>query len=222
MTKYKNKFGEVTDLFNTPSLLEYEEDSESLEWYSIEGSDRIYELSRQLRTFLNYKSVVIRFRFSGSQKEENNPNKGQIIKYEDALFSLYLRYATLLKRIGVEKGTIAEKIRILIEKVKTQPNDLDINLLKEIKHLGGELWKNLHILSEFKFHYHPRLLHMAIKIACVLSSVEGVYFLYFSDFYSELKWSYLQLEKELSALLCSNEDEQFEIKKKKRQVRILE
>ena len=46
MTKYKNKFGEVTDLFNTPSLLEYEEDSESLEWYSIEGSDRIYELSR--------------------------------------------------------------------------------------------------------------------------------------------------------------------------------
>ncbi len=76
MTKYKNKFGEVTDLFNTPSLLEYEEDSESLEWYSIEGSERIYELSRQLRTFLNYKSVVIRFRFSGSQKEENNPNKG--------------------------------------------------------------------------------------------------------------------------------------------------
>ena len=139
MTKYKNKFGEVTDLFNTPSLLEYEEDSESLEWYSIEGSERIYELSRQLRTFLNYKSAVIRFRFSGSQKEENNPNKDPIIKYEDALFSLYLRYATLLKRIGVEKGTIAEKIRILIEKVKTQPNDLDINFLKEIKHLGGEL-----------------------------------------------------------------------------------
>ncbi len=76
----------------------------------------------------------------------------------------------------MEKGTIAEKIRILIEKVKTQPNDLDINFLKEIKHLGGELWKNLHILSEFEIHYHPRLLQMAIKIACVLSSVEGVFF----------------------------------------------
>ena len=222
MTKNIINLSGLSDSFNTPSLLEYEEDSESLDWYSTEGSERINELSRQLRTFLNYKSAIIQFRFSGSQKGENFLNKDQIIKSESELFSIYSRYTALIKKIGVEEGTIAEKIRILIEKVKIQPNDLDINQLKKIKHLREELWKNLHIFSEFEFHYYPRLLHMAIKIACVLSNVEGVFFSLFSDFYGELKRSYLQLEKELSGLIYLNENEQFEAKKKKRSVKILE
>ena len=222
MTKNIINLSGLSDSFNTPSLLEYEEDSESLDWYSMEGSERINELSRQLRTFLNYKNAIIQFRFSGSQKGENFLNKDQIIKCESELFSIYSRYTALIKKIGVEEGTIAEKIRILIEKVKIQPNDLDINQLKKIKHLREELWKNLHIFSEFEFHYYPRLLHMAIKIACVLSNVEGVFFSLFSDFYGELKRSYLQLEKELSGLIYLNENEQFEAKKKKRSVKILE
>ena len=33
------------------------------DWYEIEGARKIKELSRQLRTFFNYKAEVIRYRF---------------------------------------------------------------------------------------------------------------------------------------------------------------
>jgi len=33
------------------------------DWYEIEGARKIKELSRQLRTFFNYKTEVIRYRF---------------------------------------------------------------------------------------------------------------------------------------------------------------
>jgi len=222
MTKNIKNTDGLYDSFISPSFLEYDMDFEFLEWYSLEGSERISELSRQLRTFLNYKSSIISLRFSRSQKEGNIFKEDLLVKYRGEFFLVYSRYSILLKSIGVDEETIAEKIRILMEKVKIQPNDLEINQLKEIKYLGEELWKNIHILSGFEFHSHSRLLHMAIKIACILCTVEGVFFSLFSDFYGELKWSYLQLEKELSALLCLNENQQFKTKKKKRQVRILE
>lgn len=217
-----NNLGEIFNLFNASSVLEYEEDPVFLEWYSIEGFDRINEISRQLQTFLNYKSALILFRFSRSQKGNNIIKRDVLIKYGDDLFLTYSRYSTFLKRVGIGEGTIAEKIRILIEKVRIQPNYLEINLLKEIKHLGGELWKIIHILSVFEFNSHSRVFHMVIKIACVLCSVEGVFFSLFSNFYGELKRSYLQLEKEISGLLYLSEDKQFEAKKYNRKVKILE
>jgi len=222
MTKNSNNFIGLHDFFSNPSLLDYEEDSEFLEWYSIEGSERINELSRQLRSFLNYKSAIIRFRFSESREIDNTLKKDSIMKRESELSSLFSRYVTLLKIIGVEEGIVAEKILILIEKVKAQPNDFEINLLKELKCLGGEIWKILHIFSEFEIHYHPQLLNIAIKIAVILCSAEGAFFSLFSDFYGELKQSYLKLKGELSSLLRLNEEDKFKAKKKKRLVRIIE
>ncbi len=222
MTKYNNNFVSLHDIFDDPSLLDYEEDSEFLEWYSIEGSERISELSRQLRTFFNYKSVIIRFRYSRTWEGDNTPKKDLIMKWEGELFSLSSRHAMLLKSIGVEDRAVAEKILILMERVKVQSNNFEINLLKEIKQLGGEIWKILHILSELEIHRHPKLLQVAIKIACILCSAESAFFWPFSRFYEELKLNYLQLEEELSGLLQLNGAEQLKAREKKRRVRILE
>lgn len=222
MTKKVNNLVGVYDLFNTPSFLEYDVDFEFSEWYSLEGYERIKELSRQLRTFLNYKSSIINLRFSGSQNCNKIIKKDDINKRENELFYLSSRFTSLLKTIGGEEGALSEKIRIFIDKVKSQPNNLEIKLLKETKLLSSEIWKNLHILSELELHSYHQLLHIAIKVACILCNVEGVFFPVYSDFYRELNHNYLQLENELSALLCLNEHQQFETKKKKRQVRILE
>jgi len=43
--------------------IESEYDEIFNEWYEIEGIRKIRELSRQLRTFFNYKAEVIRYRF---------------------------------------------------------------------------------------------------------------------------------------------------------------
>ena len=223
MVKNKNDLDWLyNSLTDDPFFSDYDEDSEFLEWYSIEGSNRISELSRQLRSYLNYKNAIIRYRFSGSQKADNFFNKDLMLKRGSELFSEYSRYTIFLNRIGADEASIAKQILILKDKVKIQPNNLEINLLKEIKHIGGKMWENLHILSEFELHYHPQLLYMAIKVACILSSTEGVFFSLFTDFYGELKHSYLQLEKELSELLCLIGDKHFETETNKKRVNILE
>lgn len=222
MVKHNNDLGCLYNSLKDLSFSEYDEDSEFLEWYSIEGSNRISELSRQLRSYLNYKNAIIRYRFTGSQKANNILNNDSILKRGSELFSEYSRYTVLLNKIGADEVSIVKQILILKNKVQIQPNALEINLLKEIKRIDGNMWENLHILSEFELHYHPQLLHMAIKVACILSSVEGVFFSLFTDFYSELKNSYLQLEKELSELLCLKEDKHFETEKNIKRMNILE
>jgi len=41
-----NNLGDIYDLFSSSSFLEYEAESKYLEWYSVEGSKRLSELSR--------------------------------------------------------------------------------------------------------------------------------------------------------------------------------
>jgi len=222
MVRNTNNFISLYDIFDNPSFLDYEENSEFLEWYSTEGSKRISELTRQLRSFLNYKSAVIRLRFSKTQESNIILKKDPKIKWETEFFSLSSQYANLLKMIGLEERTVKEKILILMERVKTQPNNLEIDLLKEINLLGSKIWKIHHILSELEIHNYTRFFLMVIKIASILCSVENAFFWPFSSFYEELKTNYLQLEKEISGLLQLNGEEQFEAKKKKRREGILE
>lgn len=222
MRKNINNTDGFYDSFDLSSFLEFELDSEFLEWYSVEGSERIGELSRQLRTFLNYKTSIIRLRFSGSQNGNNLIKNDDIIKRESELFSLSSQFTSLLKKIGVEEGELSKEIRNFIDNVKTQPNDVRLKLLKEIKLLCSKIWRNVHLLSELELHNYHQLLHITIKVACILCSVESGFFPVYSDFYKELKHNYLQLEQELSAVLCLSKNERFETMKKKRRVRILE
>ncbi len=217
MTKNANSQEVFIDSYNTTSYLEHDVDSDFLEWYIVEGSNRINELSRQLRSFLNYKSNITLLRFSIFKMDYRTLKKDSISKRVEDLISLFTRYSKTLVMIGIEYESIAEKTRNLLQKIKIQPNNHEISLMKEIKHLESEIWKNLHILSESELNYHPQELHTAIKLACILSSVEGVFYPLFSDFYTELKLDYLKLEKEITELLQLNSTEQskdIEIKKR--------
>lgn len=218
----KNNGNVIQNSFNTMSLLELEDDSEFIEWCFLEGSERISELSRQLRTFLNYKNEIIRFRYSKSRESMCKFKLETIMMDEDDIFLLSSRYITLLKMIRAEDKTVTQKILILIERIKAKPNNFEVNLLKEIKQLGSKIWKKLHFLSESEIHNQPHLFKIAIKIAGILSSAEKAFFWPFSYFYEELKFSYLQLEQELLGLLRVAEDGQYKIKRKKSQVLILE
>ncbi len=99
MARNTNNFVNIYDIFDNPSFLDYEENSEFLEWYSTEGSKRISELTRQLRSFLNYKSVVIRLRFSKTQEDDIILKKDPKIKWETEFFSLSSQYANLLNLV---------------------------------------------------------------------------------------------------------------------------
>ncbi len=221
MQRDEDNFDSPVDIFEDLSFLNYEEDSEFLEWYSIEGSNKISELSRQLRSYFNYKSAVIRYRFSDNQFD-SIIIKDPIKKKESELLSLSSLYIKLLKKIGLNDKSVKEKILILIERVKTQPYDFEKSLLREIKQLGSKIWKYLHIISDLEIHNRPQLLQLAIKIAHILCEAEDAFYWPFSCFFNELKTNYQQLEKESSEFIQLNEVEKIEVKKNPREERILE
>jgi hypothetical protein len=202
--------------------LEYDEENEFIEWYSIEGAERISELSRQLRTFINFKKAIIHLRFSRSKNHNRMSKDDLITKYESNLITSTLRFITLLKMVGIDDGVIVEKIRILINKLQKNPNKIEINQLKEINFLCNKIWKLLHILSELEINNHPQLISKAIKISSISCEVKNALFPLFSDFYSELKKNYLQLDNELSCLLRLKNKHYIKIKKKKIGVRVVE
>lgn len=214
MTNLTDDLIDIYDISDNISLLETEATSEFLDWYSLEGSDRIFELSRQLRSFLNYKCEIIRIRFSKSNRSEPITMQNPIKIRERDLALLFSQYSALLGKIGIVDGKIAEKIIELIQKVKNKSLEIDKKYFKEIKTLSKKIWNVLHSLSELELHRHPRLLNVIIQIASLLCSSESVYFSPFSDFYRELKLNYLQLEGEISNLIPVADEMRKEIKKK--------
>jgi len=170
------------------------------DWYSLEGSESLIELSRQFRTFFNYKYLIIRSKFLKINKSTKIANDDKIISCKNNIFNLSSQLINLLNEIGVENGNIIEKIQILEQKVGRLPTKPNTLLLKKIKILGEEIWENLHIISELELYYHPELLKIAISVANIVSSVKGAYNLILLDFFIELRRNYLQLEKEIEIL----------------------
>ncbi len=209
------------DSLNESSLLNIGDDSVFLEWILMEGSERIKELSRQLRTFLNFKFVLIRQRYSKSSID-NNKTISEIYTEQCKDFSkLVSEYLLLIKKIGADEDCLAKKLHIIIEKVKFQANDSKIETLKRIKLLGGFIWKKIHILSECE-QYNSILLKIIIRTAKLLCNAESSFYFPFTDFYRELEKNYVDLEYEISNLLQSNRIKEYDENRRQLKVKILE
>ena len=208
--------------FNDLTYLDEYIEDEILEWYSIEGVERIKELSRQIRTFLNYRTSMIYLRFSRSQKCDNVKNREIILKKEIAVNEATSHLLIKLKDIGVYNGNlINEKIQDLFEKIRCLPNNIDINRLKFIKFTSKNIWELIHILSELEIHHHPRLFNRIMNIACIICEIQSVMFYPFSDFYYELKSNYLLLAEEMSDLLNINNNNKSSSIMNKKRVKVL-
>lgn len=208
--------------FNDLTYLDEYIEDEILEWYSIEGVERIKELSRQIRTFLNYRTSMIYLRFSRSQKCDNVKNREIILKKEIAVNEATSHLLIKLKDIGVYNGNlINEKIQDLFEKIRCLPNNIDINRLKFIKFTSKNIWELIHILSELEIHHHPRLFNRIMNIACIICEIQSVMFYPFSDFYIELKSNYLLLAEEMSDLLNINSINKSSYAMNKKKVKVL-
>lgn len=202
----------LVEIFSNPSYLDYEEYFEFMEWYSLEGNIQIIELSRQLRTCLNYRSSLIRGNLFNFQKKNIDYKNEKLMKHKEDLISLSSRYVALLNNEIIEKKNIKKKLLYLIEKVKNHLNNYDINLLKEIKVLNQKLWNVLHLLSEYDLSHHPELLKLIIKIASICSSAASIFYYALSHFYEEIARNYQQMEKEL---IQTSQEEIFTPKKMK-------
>lgn len=195
-----------------PCYLDYVEYSEFMEWYSLEGNTQIIELSRQLRTYLNYRSSLIRGNLVNFKNENISYKTENLLKNKQKLISLSSRFVTLLNNEMLREKNINKKILCLIDRVKIHHTNYDINLLKEIKVLNQKIWYILHLLSEYDLSHHRDLLRLIFKIADICCNTASIFDYALSHFYQEITKNYQQMEREL---IQFNHEEIFTPKKVK-------
>lgn len=220
MVYNNDKLAIIDDDFHDLPYLEYDEENIFHEWYLIEGEERISELSRQLRTFFNYKQSIIHVKFSKLRKYTKNSHSESISRHGNDLITHTSRFIALLKNIGVEDGNIVETLKIRMKKLVLNPKRADIEKLQEIKKDIKKIWEILHVLSELGLYNNRSLLKTAIKISCISCEVNTALFSGLANFYSELNKNYLQLEQDLIGSNQFDEQEQFPVNKRKIGVRI--
>ena len=201
---------------------EEENNLEFFDWYDTEVSESINKLSRHLRSFFNYKKAVIQLRYSSPQKFEISHQKKPILDLEGKLASLSSQYISKLRLLGLKEDLLVEKLLFLLEKAKIQPNNPEINTLKEIKDSTSKIWRIIHVLSEYEIYDSPRLLNVVIQITNLLCSTQGVFSPLFSEFYRELRENYLLLGNDLAGILQNDEKNQFNVEIMNKRVKLKE
>ena len=72
-------------------------------WYEIEGARKIKELSRQLRTFFNYKTEVLRYRYRSTLNLTENDTNTKYYSRKQEIESLTNKFIFILWVIQYKK-----------------------------------------------------------------------------------------------------------------------
>ncbi len=164
------------------------------EWYEIEGVRKIKELSRQFRTFFNYKTEVIRYRFRSNLAPTENFTNTNFFTQKQKIESLTLEFITMLRKMKKTAQTLEQGIRSLFY----NNNKSQFNQLSEIT---DQLFILIHYFSEESLHSHPKFLKFIILLAQDICMVKKCLYAQFSEFFEELEINYSNLEKELNILV---------------------
>ena len=164
------------------------------DWYEIEGVKKIKELSRQLRTFFNYKKEVIRYRFRSNPHLAENYINTKFFSQKQEIETLTHEFITMLKKLKSSTQTLEEGIRSLF----FNSNKKHLNKLSGITEKLSIL---IHYFSEENIHDHPKFLKFVVVLGKNICLAKKCLYIQFSKFYSELEINYHELEGELDSLL---------------------
>ena len=174
--------------------IELEFDDIFNDWYEIEGVRKIKELSRQLRTFFNYKTEVIRYRFRSNLFPAKNCANTKFFSQKQKIESITYEYITMLKKLKKNTQTLEQGIRSLFfgnNKIQ----------LKNLLEITEKLFMLLHYFSEESLHDHPKFLKFNITLAKNICLVKKCLYAQFNEFFEELEINYDNLEGELEDLI---------------------
>jgi len=163
-------------------------------WYEIEGTNKIKELSRQLRTFFNYKAEVIRYRFRPRPNHAENGTNTKFFSRKQEIESQTHEFVILLKEIKKNGQTLEQGIQSLF----FNNNKIPLNKISEISEKLSIL---LHYFSEESVHDYPKLLKFNVILAQNICLVKKCLYAQFSEFFEELEINYKNLEGELENLI---------------------
>lgn len=168
------------------------------EIFEIEGISRIKELSRELRTFFNYKAEVIRYRFQTNVLPNHFPNNNHTINTlhskKQEIESISHNFISLLKSIKKNDTTLEQDIYYL-------HFDKNTTRLNRISTITEQISNLIHSLSEQGIHNHPKFLKFIVTLAKNVCFMKKCLKTEFYMFYDELEMNYQNLNRELAELL---------------------
>ncbi len=202
----------MTDYIEDP-YFESEYDEIFNNWFEIEGKRKIKELSRQLRTFFNYKTEVIRYRYQPSQilaeKDINTTFYSQKQEIETLTRDFIIKLRSFKKNgLSLEQGIHS----LLYNNCRTR--------LKGLSEIAEKLSMLIHNFSELNLHNHPRFLKFIVVLVQNILIVKKCLNARFSGFYEELEINYNGLERELATLLENTPSVKIKIPKKQLEERL--
>ena len=164
------------------------------EWFEIEGVRKIMELSRQLRTFFNYKKEVIRYRFRSNLDSLGTNTTTKNYPQKQKIESLIYDFTSLLNQIKKKEYPIEEAIRNLYY-------EKNFSHIKRLSIITERLFDLIHSFSEKNIYDQPRFLKLIFNLVQNLCSVKNCLNAQLREFYEELRKSYSNLETELEIML---------------------
>jgi len=152
------------DLDNSDLGLEVDEIL--LGWYEAEGVRKITELSRQVRSLLNLKTNMIRYRFRSNSNISAKLQDIKFYKNKKQFESLALRFIKLLNKINrISRRALEEEIQILLYQITIKQNQISKSLMKELTDLTFQIFMKIHYFSEQDLYDHPLFLKSLIQLA---------------------------------------------------------
>lgn len=193
--------------------IEYESDDIPYSLYEIHGVNKIRELSRQLRTFLNYKTAMIQYRFRPKTATYPDRVEEKYKETERSLKQLALKFIKLLANIRGNSFSYEIELERLVFNLAY--DKIRKSLLTELKDVTQKLFTTIHALSEQEIHLHPKFLKFIANLtqeACIVFKILNNWA---SGFYEELRVNYVQLHDELTLLIPEEYAEKSTVRKHK-------
>ena len=193
--------------------IEYDSDDIPYSLYEIHGVNKIRELSRQLRTFLNYKTAMIQYRFRPKTATYPDRVDEKYKETERSLKQLASKFIKLLANIRGNGFSYEIELERLVFNLAY--DKIRKSLLTELKDVTQKLFTTIHALSEQEIHLHPKFLKFIANLTQEACTVFKILNNWASGFYEELRVNYVQLHDELTVLIPEEYDEKSTVRKHK-------
>ncbi len=173
-----------------------DEENEDVTWrfQKIDAFKEIEDFSRQIRSLLNYKEQIVKYRFRNSFTLPVHRDLTQLLKDKDSLRGVALKFINILREIKKN----AESIEHGIQNHTMNPNS---SILRQLIEVMTKLFILIHKFSEQELHDYPHLLKLVISLAREAYLVKKFLDLDIEEFLLELELSYEGLEDEMEEML---------------------
>ena len=176
-------------MYDEISYLDYENDDNFLNWYNFKCVKTISELSRQVRTLLNYRAAFIYQSFRPKSLSYPNSANKKFQENKIQLESLALDFLKLLNNLK-DRGIIVYQSQNLLE----FRNQMNSSFLNRLSNLSYKIFNLIHYFSEENDLLTISFFKMIVKIVQEVCKVQVYLKFQQIEFYQELIENYRSLE----------------------------